>query len=67
VFIVNIDKGSIIDDGMATTNCTEEFTDYEENDFEKIHLIGRGGISHIYLVKHEETGLICTMKKISKS
>jgi serine/threonine protein kinase len=42
----------------------EEFL--REDQFQKLHLIGRGGFSDVYLVRHLETGLVCSMKIIRK-
>jgi len=37
-----------------------------ESDFEKIKLIGKGGFSHVWMVRHDVSGIICAMKIISK-
>jgi serine/threonine protein kinase len=52
---------------MSTTCQSEEANDLDDTQFQKIHLIGRGGNSTVHLVKHIETGLLCAMKEISKS
>ena len=38
----------------------------EEDDFEKLKLIGKGSFGVVYLVKHIETGAILAMKKMRK-
>ena len=61
---------TIVRNRQAVIDSTEETTEREEevneNMFEKLHIIGKGGFSIVYLVRYIETGLICAMKIMNK-
>ena len=52
-------------DLLSYNECTE-MPGLNEEQFEKLAMIGKSEFNSVYLVKHRQTGLICAMKAIRK-